>query len=101
MKILFCLPDFPYPAHGGGQIRSLGLIQGVAQAGHEVHLLSFGIPVENTPLHTICKSVTFIQPPHRSKLDRLKTLLLTTKADMETRRWSDAFADALRQKLTQ
>jgi glycosyltransferase involved in cell wall biosynthesis len=101
MKILYCLPDFPYPPAGGGPLRIMGLVMGAVHAGHEVHILSFGDAPADTPLHRGCASVETISAPTRSKLDRLRTLLLTGKADMQTRRWSDAFLIALLRKLHQ
>lgn len=100
LKILYLMPDFPYPATGGGPLRIMGLVLGVAEAGHEVHVISFGDSQKTaTPLHENCASVELVEPPARSKLDRLKTLLLTQKADMETRRWSAKFIQVLERKL--
>src|SRR5690606_26699944 len=86
MKILYLMSGFPYPAHGGGALRIMGLVTGAAHAGHEIHILSFGDPkIENTPLHELCEDIYLVPAPQRSKIDRLKTLLLTGKADMEGR----------------
>lgn len=102
MKILYLLPDFPYPARGGAALRNLGLVLGVAKAGHEVHILSFGAPAyvsANTPLHHACQSVEIIETPDRSAVARVTTLLLSERADMERRAWSAKFLAALDRKL--
>lgn len=103
MKILYLIPDFPYPATGGGPLRVMGLVMGAAEAGHEVHVLSFGTAEQSnaaSPLHQKCASVEVIELPQRSTSNRLKTLLFTPQADMETRRWSETFLVALEQKLS-
>ena len=41
MKILFLTPQLPYPPDKGATIRTFAMIKGLAQRGHEVHLLSF------------------------------------------------------------
>lgn len=100
MKILFLTSEFPYPPRGGGALRIMGLVTGAAQAGHEVHLLSFGLPVpSDTPLHNLCASVELVPPVTRTIWDRLGTLLLTKRADMEQRSYSSAFLAALKHKL--
>ena len=100
MKILYLVPDFPYPAAGGGPLRLMGLIPGTAQAGHEVHVISFGTEENtDTPLHHACTSLDIVPIPERSKRDRLQTLVLSRRADMETRRWSEKFIQVLTEKL--
>jgi len=101
MKILYLTSDFPYPPRGGGALRIMGLVGGAATK-HELHLLSFGAGVATqTPLHQLCARVRVIPPPQRSKADRLRTLLFSGKADMQTRSWSAAFLAALRDTLQQ
>jgi glycosyltransferase involved in cell wall biosynthesis len=105
MKILYLLSEFPYPARGGGALRTLGLIRGAAAAGHEVHLLAFGSAAAmlnaETPLHKLCHSLQILPAPTRTRLGRLGTLLLSEQADMERRFWSRAFLEALQGKLDQ
>jgi glycosyltransferase involved in cell wall biosynthesis len=72
LKILVLTPQFPYPPHQGTTMRNFGLIAGLAER-HEVHLLSFGDPVESrgTPLDDLCRSVQIVRTPHRSMASRL------------------------------
>ncbi|MBZ0306991.1 MAG: glycosyltransferase [Anaerolineae bacterium] len=102
MKILYLIPDFPYPATGGGPLRVMGLLLGVAEAGHEVHVIAFGEEDHtDTPLHRACCSIEIVASPERSTADRLRTLVLSGQADMETRRWSEDFVRVLDAKLEQ
>lgn len=99
MKILFLLPDFPYPPRGGALLRTMGVLEGVA-AEHEVHVISFGADVpEETPIHQMVADLQIVPPPRHAKTDRLRTLLLSRHADMARRRWSDAFLAAIEAKL--
>ena len=41
MKLLFLTPQPPFPADQGTKLRNRGLIRIAAEAGHEVHLLTF------------------------------------------------------------
>jgi sugar transferase (PEP-CTERM/EpsH1 system associated) len=95
-RILFLTPQFPYPPHQGTTIRNYNLIAGLAER-HQVHLLSFGDPAENsdTPLHRLCTSVEVIPPPRRSMRHRLRGLLLSTLPDMALRLPSAGFQAAL------
>jgi polysaccharide biosynthesis protein PslH len=102
MKILYLTSSFPYPPTGGGSLRVMGLLNGTVQAGHEVHILSFGEDIPNdTPLHQMCHSIEIITPPLRSKTNRIKTLLFSQQADMEQRSYSLGFIDTLTRKLNQ
>lgn len=104
MKILYLMSGFPYPPHGGGALRIMGLLKGAAEAGHEIHIISFGDAFEiptHTPLHEICADLQIVEARQRSKVDRLRTLLLSAKADMQTRSFSKKMVSALRKKLSQ
>ena len=104
MRVLFLTPQLPYPPHQGTALRNFGLVRGVAQAGHEVWLLSFAgegqpLPAE-TPLVYLCAAVhTVPAPPPRSRLARLRDVLLTGEADMARRLRSEAFGAALARLL--
>src|SRR5205823_999847 len=41
LKLLFLAPQPPFPADQGTKLRNQGLIRIAAEAGHEVHLLTF------------------------------------------------------------
>ncbi len=104
MRILYLMSAFPYPAHGGGALRIMGLLRSAAQAGHEVHVISLGDAEKHTahtPLHDLAESITIIPPPRRKIHHRLRTLMLSRRADMQRRSWSEAFLAAARAKLNE
>ncbi len=105
MRILFLTPQLPYPLHQGTALRNFGLVRGVAQAGHEVWLLAFQetgqLGPAETPLSDLCSAALAVpSPPPRSKLARLRDLLLTGEADMARRLRSNFFSEALRALLS-
>lgn len=103
MRILMVTAAFPYPLASGGAIRTFGILHGLHQAGHQLTLLSFidnDLQPENTPLSGYCEAIHLVPAPQRNKIDRLKTLLLSTQADISTRFKSDAFERKLRDLLT-
>jgi sugar transferase (PEP-CTERM/EpsH1 system associated) len=93
MHILMLTASLPYPPQQGGALRSYGLLTGMAQAGHRVSLLSLsdqpGQPWQGTPLAEACQHIETVATPTRSKLDRLRDLLLSRDADIARRLWSD------------
>jgi len=107
MRLLFLTSQFPYPPHGGGALRSFGLIDGLHRAGYTVDLLSFADAGENasndvmnTPLGALCNRIVTVPAPVRSSRQRLRDLLLTPQADMLRRFDSAAYRTALIQMLT-
>src|SRR5690554_5772900 len=103
MRILFLTAQPPEPPHAGGALRVSGLMRGVHQAGHEAHLCTFAtddqLAAAHPALNAYCASVTAVPPPERSLVDRLRTLLFSSKADMQCRFLSEAYGAALRALL--
>ena len=102
MKILLLTPDIPYPSESGAAIRNWGIIKGLAQAGHELTLLSFSERAQDAasePLRRRCQAVHALPLPRRSKASRLAALLASSRSDMEARLASDEFALKLRHLL--
>ena len=96
MRILFLTASLPYPLASGGAIRTFGILKGLQTAGHEIFLMSFGEgDVSSTPLAEICQMIEIIPPPSRSKIERLKTLITSNQADIETRFYSETFQNRL------
>lgn len=98
MRILLLTSSLPYPAHGGGALRTLGIIRGLYEAGHEITLVGFhddSVPVAWTPLPTYCKHIETVLPPQRRMSDRLRALFLSAQPDLAGRLESAA----LREKL--
>jgi glycosyltransferase involved in cell wall biosynthesis len=88
--------SLPYPPASGGALRAYGIIQGLHNAGHCVTLLSFGDDgAVGSPLEAVCERVITVPPSQRSTRDRLKTLLLSRRADIEDRLYSHAFKNTL------
>lgn len=102
MRILIVTVSLPHPPASGGAIRVEGIVRGLHQAGHSVTLICYGA-TENvqTPLADICEQIITVPPPQRTRMDRLRTLLLTNRADIAERFYSDAFQDALFSLLEQ
>jgi glycosyltransferase involved in cell wall biosynthesis len=104
MRILMLTANLPYPPASGGALRSYGLIHGLHAAGHEITLLSFhdgSTTVEGTPLAKACVRIETGPPPRRTKVDRLRDVLLTSKADIERRMYSTEFHRRLKGLLHQ
>lgn len=96
MRILMLTSSLPYPPSSGGALRAYGLLRGLASAGHEVHLLTF-IEDEKGPdphLQELCQQVVTVPVPQRDRVQRLRQLLLSNRADIETRLYSEAMQDA-------
>ncbi|MCY3833598.1 MAG: glycosyltransferase [Chloroflexi bacterium] len=94
MKILLLTPDLPYPSESGAAIRNIGLIRGLARARRRVTLLSFTeqtVDAETNPLYQLCERVESVGLPRRGIGRRLAMLLLSGRADIESRLASRAF----------
>ncbi len=102
MRILFLTSELPYPPYAGAPMRNFGIIEGLAD--HEIWLLSFhskqAIEPDRTPLARLCAAIATVSTPVRTAPDRLRTLLLTSEADIARRFHSPAFAAQLRQWLS-
>ncbi len=99
MRILMVTTSPPYPATSGGALRAFGILKGLVLAGHEVSLFTLADAPLNPALTTLCAH-TFSQPvPRRTRIQRLRTLLLSGDADIAHRLYSKRAADALAQVL--
>ncbi|HLU10557.1 MAG TPA: glycosyltransferase [Oceanobacillus sp.] len=100
MRILLLTSSLPYPAHGGGALRTLGIIRGLYEAGHDITLVGFhdeGVSVASTPLAEYCTRIETVTPQQRPMSDRLRALLLSSQPDIAGRLESAA----LRAKLSE
>jgi glycosyltransferase involved in cell wall biosynthesis len=99
MRILMLTGQLPFPPHAGGALRTFGLIDGLHRAGHHVDLLSFAdsstMGFAPAPLVERCQLIKMLPAPKRSRRTRLRELLLSTRADMQTRYYSPAYEGAL------
>ncbi len=101
MKLLFVTPQLPFPPRQGTALRNWGLIRHLA-GRHTICLMSFAAPDEpvGAPLAAACADVRTVPPPHRTRIDRLRTLL-SYEADLGRRLWSPAFAAGLTEFVRQ
>jgi len=95
MRLLFVMPQIPWPPTQGTALRNYRLMAAAA-AGHTIDLLTFGdatlgVPVE---LARLCGRIEIVRAPERSRTVRLRDLLMGW-ADMERRLWSPEFAARL------
>jgi len=101
-QVLLLTPQLPYPPHQGGAIRNYHLLRNLSQ-GYAVSLLSFAdgdpAPEHLAELRSFCRCVQVVPMPHRTRADRLRTLLTTRDPDMADRLASERYEQALRQLL--
>ena len=101
MQILILTASLPYPPASGGALRAYGIIQGLHQAGHHITLMAFGDDTQQTPLHDFCEQIITHPAPNRSKIQRIRDILLTNQADIAQRLYSPSFEALLREHLAQ
>lgn len=66
MKTLFLAPESPYPAHGGGPMRSACVLEWLSRKS-EVHALVFSPP--GSEIYKRCRRVEVVElPPHSNNL---------------------------------
>jgi sugar transferase (PEP-CTERM/EpsH1 system associated) len=110
-KILILTPQTPYPPDQGAPIRNYHLIKHLgANPQNQVTLLTF-TRLDETPeqqafarqeLEKYCKRVEFVPvPPPRSKITRLRTLLLNPLPDLALRLGSAEFRAKLNQLVSE
>jgi glycosyltransferase involved in cell wall biosynthesis len=97
-------PRVPYPLDAGTSLRNFRLLQAAARE-HEVHLLSFADRPLRTDhlevLQSVCRRVELRPVPPHPTHRRLVRTLSSRLPDMAYRRWSPAFAEALRSLLAE
>jgi glycosyltransferase involved in cell wall biosynthesis len=105
MKILIITTQLPDPPASGGALRVFGIVKGLHEAGHQVSLITFATDEElrqTKRLSQYCVAIITVPPPQpRSRLHRLRDLLLTRQPDISFRFYDPGFDSRLRQLLTQ
>lgn len=103
-KILFLMPQLPYPPQQGTALRNYHIIRGLASR-HEITLLAF-LEQQQTadsqtiaPLLDLCRHVESVPAPQRGRTQRLVQLLTTRRPDMAHRLHSPLFNTVLRRLL--
>ena len=101
LRILFLMPQLPYPPHQGRSLRNYNLLRYLAlSAGHDVSLLSFSSqdsgPEDLEHLRGLCQEVRVIAAPAHTLGRRLWALVASTRPDMAWRLASRAYEQELR-----
>jgi glycosyltransferase involved in cell wall biosynthesis len=95
---LILAANLPYPPASGGALRTYGILYGLQKAGHKLTLLTFhdgrSDPMQ-TPLAALCEQIIAITPPTRTRVTRIRDLVLTREADIARRLHSAGFVAAL------
>ena len=95
-RVLFVMPQVPWPATQGTALRNFHLMKAIADAGFGVDLIAFGdttlsIPVE---IAALCRVIEIVPVPMRSLVARLRTFL-AGEPDLAWRLSSPEFSSRL------
>lgn len=117
MKLLFLTPQLPYPTDQGTKLRNYHLLRCAAEAGHEVHLLTFAAPAPAAPdgpehtcsvpaagdgLERWCRRVVTVPAPRRRRIPaRARDMLRSRLPDLLQRLWSPALLESLKTLLAE
>jgi glycosyltransferase involved in cell wall biosynthesis len=102
LKILFLTSQFPYPPHSGAALRAHGLIEGAVRHGHTAVLFSFASrTVTDNPFSEQLDEVILAKPDLWTRRRRLLNLILSGRADMQRRFWSNNALDKILTRLEQ
>lgn len=102
MRILLLTPDLPYPSESGAAIRNMGIIRGLAAAGHRLSLVSFAEKAPDkasNPLFELCEEAHIVATPRHGKLKRIVKLMGSGQADVAFRLTSAEFRRILSRLL--
>ena len=98
LRILFLMPQVPFPPHQGTTIRNFNLLAQLAER-HVIDLLCFAGPAGKTeqvgPLNQLCNDVRLVPAPQRSVWKRVQSLVVTSLPDMALRLGSPVFESML------
>lgn len=102
MRILLLTGSLPYPPTSGGALRAFGFIKGLATQGHTVTLLSLAEQPDQIAeaLTALCDAIHTVPLPARKKSERIIDLI-TGKADVARRLFSDEFQTKLLELISQ
>ncbi|MHB1415206.1 MAG: glycosyltransferase [Chloroflexota bacterium] len=95
VRILFLVPQLPYPPRKGAAIRTYYFLRWLAQA-HSVSMLSYAedgeVPRE---LLDLCAEVRVVPSPARTLADRLRDVFASPLPDLALRLYSEAYEKEL------
>ena len=100
MNLLFLTPSLPHPATQGADIRNWGIISSLSK-NHRISLVTFsnqsGAISKN--LSKCCSTIKITKTPERNMLQRMSTMLLSSKPDMAVRLYSAEYSMKLQDIL--
>ncbi len=100
MNLLFLTPSLPHPATQGADIRNWGIISSLSK-NHRISLVTFsnqsGAISKN--LSKCCSTIKITKTPERNMLQRMSTMLLSSKPDMAVRLYSAEYSMKLQDVL--
>ena len=98
LRVLFLMPQIPFPPHQGTTIRNFNLLAQLAEH-HAIDLLCFAEPSGEAeqvgPLNQLCNDVRLVPAPQRSVWKRIQSLAVTSLPDMALRLSSPVFESVL------
>lgn len=97
-RILLLTPQLPYPPIQGTSLRNWHIIRGLADARHDLSLLSFadeGSEMASDPLARTCRIVETVPTAARNSRQRLIRLATTDRPDLALRLDNRTFDSAL------
>lgn len=104
LRILFLVPQWPYPPRQGTALRNFHLIRGAAQH-HLVDVFAFATsdeaPAADDPLVALCRRVVTAPPPTRSLMRRALDTLTQPLPDMALRLASPDATETVRALLAE
>ncbi|MBS60738.1 MAG: hypothetical protein CL606_05450 [Anaerolineaceae bacterium] len=100
MNLLFLTPSLPHPATQGADIRNWGIISSLSK-NHRISLVTFsnqsGAISKN--LSKCCSTIKITKTPERNMVQRMSTMLLSSKPDMAVRLYSAEYSMKLQDVL--
>ena len=105
MKLLFICSRIPYPLKDGGAIATNQMIQGLAQAGHEVSILSLNTNKHFVSKEVIDKQFDYCQKVHTIeintdiKIGKAFINLFTSASFNLSRFWDDEFLQLIQNEI--
>jgi len=104
MKILFIVPNVPYPLDNGGRIRVYKLMESLAKRGHEIDLLAFNRsesgPENAEALQKICKNVDVIPLLERQRFSNKRKSQLLSLFQRTPYQYTALYSERMQDVLT-
>lgn len=103
MRILFIVPNVPYPLDNGGRIRVYKLIESLAKRGHEIDLLAFNRsesgPENAEALREICQNVHVIPLLERQRFSNKRKSQLRSLFQRTPYQYATLYSERMQEVL--